>query len=77
MEDVVVRLTKCFSLVFPDLREEDIPNVSMTTLGNWDSMASVTLFTVVEEEFGVRLKPADLVRFTSFASIVEYLGGEL
>ena len=41
--------------------------------GKWDSMASITLLTLVGEEFGTELDMDDFEQFTSYQGILEYL----
>jgi len=45
----------------------------MTSVGAWDSLASVMLIAVVEEEFGIRIPPEDLEQFVSFELVLDYL----
>jgi acyl carrier protein len=77
MNDTQARLTKCFSAVFPQLSNREISSASMETLEAWDSIASITLVTVIEEEFSVQFEPTVLDRFVSFRSILDYLTGLL
>ncbi|MGA7225628.1 MAG: acyl carrier protein [Candidatus Acidiferrales bacterium] len=77
MNDTQARLTKCFSAVFPQLSEREISSASMETLEAWDSIASITLVTVIEEEFSVQFEPTVLDHFVSFRSILDYLTGLL
>jgi acyl carrier protein len=67
------RLVKCFSAVFPALTENEIHNASPYTVGTWDSVATVTLLLVVQEEFGVAFDAEELDRLTSFKEILDYL----
>ncbi len=55
MSDVDARLQKCFSAVFPDLPPDIIPGATPSSVKTWDSVATVTLLAVVEEEFGVAI----------------------
>jgi acyl carrier protein len=73
MHDLQTRLTDCFAATFADLPAAEIPRASVETVGDWDSMATITLLSVVEEEFGVRVPPEDILRFTSFTGILNYL----
>jgi acyl carrier protein len=73
MSDTQDRLIRCFSGVFPDLAAEQIPRASMATVGAWDSLATVMLLSVVEEEFKVDVRPDDLPDLTSFDLILDYL----
>jgi acyl carrier protein len=74
MTDLQKRLITCFSAVLPDLSQEDIPLATVNSVGSWDSLATVTLIMVIEEEFGVQVPPGDLEQFVSFELILDYLG---
>ena len=73
MGDRERRLAQCFSLVFPGLPELEIPQASVTSLEEWDSLASVNLFAVVEEEFGIDIQPERLEDLISFQQVLTYL----
>jgi len=60
MTDIERRLATCFSLVFPDLTPEEIPRATMTSVGSWDSVASINLVAVIEEEFGIEVDLEEL-----------------
>lgn len=66
MSDIRQRLTVCFAAVFPDLSPSDIPRASTATVSTWDSLASVTLVSIIEEEFSIQLAPDDLEELISF-----------
>jgi acyl carrier protein len=67
------RLSKCLAAYFSGLSSEEIPRASMATVGEWDSMASVTLIAIVGEEFGLEVAPEDYERFVSYELILDYL----
>jgi acyl carrier protein len=73
MSDQRSRLIACFAAVFPALHEEDIPQATMATVDTWDSVATITLLVVLEEEFDIEIKPEELERLTSFELILDYL----
>ena len=73
MTDTRSRLIACFSVVFPELSVDEIPHASVASVGNWDSLAAVTLQAVVEEEFGIELAQEDLEQFVSFDLLLDYL----
>ena len=73
MSDVQVRLTACFAAVFPALSEGEILRADHYNVSQWDSIASVTLFATVEEEFGLELELNDLPGLVSFKTILTYL----
>lgn len=67
------RLLECFRAVFPDLNEEQILSSSVETNANWDSVAHVTLLTVIEEEFGSPVAEEQYGELTSFTRLLQYL----
>ena len=73
MADVRARLVRCFSAVFPDLSEAEIPRASTASVGTWDSLANFSLITVIEEEFGVQIGPDDVDGLVSFDLIADFL----
>jgi acyl carrier protein len=73
MADARERLIRCFSAVFPDLDESEIPRATKASVGAWDSLANFSLLTVIEEEFGIRVDPDDVDRFIAFETILDYL----
>ncbi len=73
MNDIQVRVNRCFSNVFPDIRDEQLPTASSTTLAAWDSMGHVRLLGAVEEEFGLQLEMEDFDELTSYPLIVDYV----
>jgi acyl carrier protein len=76
MSDVEPRLTRCFAAVFPRLSPDEIARANVNSVGSWDSMATLTLTGLVEEEFGVSIDPRDREELTSFALIAAYLRTE-
>lgn len=69
LNDVEKRLRVCFRTVFPDLPEENISSASQTNVAAWDSEATVTLVSIIDEEFGVELDLDRLSELDSFKSI--------
>lgn len=75
MSNLEQRLTRCFSVVFPELQESEIPKASPSSVASWDSVATITLTSVVEEEFGVPLDPEEAPELASFALLADHLRG--
>ncbi|MGB7727498.1 MAG: acyl carrier protein [Candidatus Acidiferrum sp.] len=73
MDEQQRRLVNCFCAVFPELSEEEITQASSATVPSWDSVAVVTLFAVIEEEFGISIEEDDPARFESFQQFLSYL----
>jgi acyl carrier protein len=77
MPDVSTRLARCFAAVFPDLAEDEIGRASATSVGAWDSLATVSLLSLIEEEFALQVGSEDFESFVSFELILDYLQGKL
>ena len=67
------RLIRCFTAVFPYLSNELIPEATPDTIKEWDSIAAVTLISLIEEEFEIRINVNDMVDLSSFKLIEDYL----
>jgi len=73
MDEQQKRLADCFCAVFPELSSEEALCATSATVPSWDSVAVVTLLTVIEEEFGINIEEDDPTKFDSFARILDYL----
>jgi len=69
-------LVRCFSSVFPALTTDEIRIASSDVPGVWDSLATVTLIAVVEEEFGIQIDEERMPELHSFAAFLNYIGEE-
>jgi acyl carrier protein len=72
-EETEHRLVRCFSLVFPNLAADQIRTAGIETIDEWDSLASVTLVAVLQEEFDVEIDLGDLPELVSFRAVLQYL----
>jgi acyl carrier protein len=75
MADTKQRLVHCMKAVFPSVSESTLEQARHTNLAGWDSVASVTLFATIEEEFGIEIDIQDMKNLLSFESLFEYLEG--
>ncbi len=73
MNETDKRVTRCFAQAFPGLKADEIPRASTASLAVWDSVAHVTLLSLIGEEFGVELEIEDYEELVSFPLIVDYL----
>ncbi len=73
MNDIETRLAQCFRVVFPALAPDAIAGATQDSVAEWDSVATVTLLTVIEEEFGVALDFEELEKLTSFRGVAAML----
>ena len=69
MDQVTGRLRDCFREVFPDLEDEQIETAVRADMSEWDSLATLTLLAVVEEEFGLQLDDEAIAKLTSFSGV--------
>lgn len=73
MDEKEMRLVECFLSVFPDVSKHNVACASSASVPSWDSVATVTLLAVVEEEFGISLDIKELAKFDSFEGILSLL----
>jgi len=73
MNDMRHRLARCFSAVFPDLRESDVYRANISTVANWDSTAAIMLASVIEEEFKIPVDYDVLPQLVSFDLMLDHL----
>ena len=73
MSDLEGCLILCFSSVLQELTETEIHNASTDSVGVWDSLSSVTLAAVIQEEFNLEIDPEILPSLESFEGFRDYL----
>jgi acyl carrier protein len=59
------------------LSPEDIPRTVASSVPEWDSLAALTLVSLIEEEFNLRINLSEIGRLTSFAEIFDYLAANV
>lgn len=69
------RLANCFQVVFPQLPAAAIPSARQDSVEAWDSVAAITLISVIEDEFQVTVDLERMLDLTSFAAFLAYLKG--
>jgi acyl carrier protein len=73
MDEIRSKLTECFQIVFPDLPQEQISSASQDNVASWDSVASITLVNVIEEQFELEMDLDDVADLDSFDKVYTYL----
>ena len=73
MDNLRTRLSDCFTTVFPSLDADEVPRAAVSSVAGWDSIATINLVTVIEEEFGFQVPLGDVARLVSFEDILSYL----
>ncbi len=77
MSDLEQRLAGCLLTVFPDLSPEQFSDASTLTVKAWDSVATLTLLMLIEEEFGVPTDYDKVEELVSYRNILSYLGARM
>ncbi len=73
MPEIEQRLVSCLAAVFPGLSRTEIQRASNTSVASWDSLATMTLISVIEEEFNVSIPAEDIEYMISFELVLECL----
>ena len=73
MDDLETRLIECCQAVLPKLSVAEIREARLDSTPGWDSLNTINLLAVVEEEFGVTVGPDEIPQLTSFAGILALL----
>jgi acyl carrier protein len=69
MAELDDRLVRCFASVFPALPPDQVRIASVETLPEWDSLATVTLVAVLEQEFNIEIDLLSSPELTSFEAV--------
>ena len=75
MDDVRNKLAHCFSLAFPQMDPSHYPSASAENTNGWDSIAQVTLLTLIGEEFGIDIDFEEFEGATSFEALTSRISG--
>jgi len=73
MSNVEERLRECFSTTFPNLSADEILRSSTASVATWDSLATVTLVSLIEEEFAITIGPEEFEYIVSFDLVNQWL----
>lgn len=72
-ETAAARLRGCFTTLFPSIPEAQIELATVDTVEEWDSIATVNLVSLIEEEFGISVDFDDTEKLTSFSKLLDYV----
>jgi acyl carrier protein len=73
MSDQSERLIKIFSAIFPELTREEILVASPASVAAWNSLATINLVSLIEEEFGIDIPPDRFEEMGSYELVLDYL----
>jgi acyl carrier protein len=77
MPETANRLVNCFAAVFPGVAKGRIPAATQESLQEWDSVAQITLLTVIDEEFGITTDVEEAQDLTSFRALLDYVAARV
>jgi acyl carrier protein len=69
MNNVEEKLSYCFSVVFPKMDPSHRASATTENTSGWDSVAQVTLLTMIGEEFGIDIDFEEFEGATSFEAL--------
>ena len=75
MDNIRDKLAHCFSLAFPQMDASRYSTASAENTSGWDSMAQVTLLTLIGEEFGIDVNFEEFEGATSFEALSSRISG--
>ncbi len=73
MNSIDERLVEIFRVAFPELSAENAERAAASSLDAWDSLATVTLINLIEEEFDLEIPPDEAAEILSFAGLRDYV----
>jgi acyl carrier protein len=73
MSNVSERLIKVFAAIFPELTPEEIVIASPASVAAWNSLATISMVSLIEEEFEIDIPPDRFEDMGSFELILDYL----
>ncbi len=76
-ERIQKRLSRIFNKAFPDLDAAAAPAATMDSVPGWDSVATLTLFMLCEEDFGIKIGYDRIAETKSFADLFKLLESKL
>jgi acyl carrier protein len=70
-DDDFQKVAACFEKVFDGLDPRAIPSATPGTVSGWDSVAHITLLSLIGEEFGIEIDFEEFAGATSFETILQ------
>jgi len=66
------RVLDCFCAVFPNRSREELLAATRESIPEWDSLAGITLLTVIQQEFHLDIDLGELEHFNSVEAVAKY-----
>ena len=64
------RLLECFRVVFPGVPDAELVTTSTESNSKWDSLAQITLISLIEEDLKTTLPLERYAELTSFSALL-------
>ena len=73
MNPLESRVADCFCAIFPEHSREELLTASRESIPEWDSLAGITLLTLLQKEFHLDIDLTELEHFNSVQAVVDYV----
>ena len=73
MNMIEERLATCFAAVFANRSREEIQSATRDSIPEWDSLAAVTLLSLIQQEFNTDIDLFDFENLSSFQELRDHL----
>ncbi len=77
MDALKEKLAACFAAVFPNRRAEEILSATRESIEEWDSLAAISLLTLIQQEFHTDIDLFELEELGSFQLLLDHLGKKI
>jgi acyl carrier protein len=67
------RVADCFCALFPNHSREELLTASRESIPEWDSLAGVTLLTLLEQELHINFDLSEIEHLNSVAAVLNYV----
>lgn len=67
------RVADCFCALFPNRSREELLTASRDSIPEWDSLAGITLLTLLQQEFQLDIDLTELEHFDSVQAVLDYV----
>jgi len=73
MTDIENRVVDCFCALFPNRSREELLTASRASIAEWDSLAGVTLLTLLQQELHLDIDLTEFEHFNSVQAVLDYV----
>jgi acyl carrier protein len=77
MSSLETRVADCFCAVFPERSRDELLTASRESIPEWDSLSSITLLMLLQQEFSLDLDLTELELFNSFSDVLDFVSARV